>query len=287
MATALSDYWELTKPEVNFLIILTTATGFWLGTTAAPSDFPWMTLLHTLAGTALVGSGAAALNQLLEVPYDARMRRTARRPLASGRLPASHALWFGLGLSCVGVVYLLVLTNLLTATLAALTLVSYLFIYTPLKRVTPLCTLVGAVPGAAPPLIGWAAARGHLDPPAWVLFAIVFLWQIPHFTSIVWMYREDYARAGYAVLPATQSRNRFVMCQALATAALLLVGLLPTLSGVSGLVCVGGSVALGSILLHYSAGFARRRTNVAARHLLIASIIYLPSMCVLMALGKK
>ena len=214
-AGVLFDYWELTKPEINLLIVITTAAGFWMGTAAALQNFPWMPFLHTLLGTALVASGAATLNQVIELRYDAQMRRTARRPLASGRIAPSHALWFGVLWSVSGVVYLAVATNVLTSLLALLTLLSYLFLYTPLKRITPLCTLVGAVPGAAPPLIGWAGACGHLDAAAWVLFAIVFLWQFPHFMSIAWMYREDYRRAGYLVLPASGAKDRFVAWQCL------------------------------------------------------------------------
>ena len=288
MVTVLSDYWELTKPEVNFLIVITTAAGYWIASSAVLPDFPWMSLLHTLVGTALVGSGAATLNQLIELPYDARMRRTMRRPLASGRMVPSHALWFGAVLSVVGVAYLAVSTNVLASVLAALTLVGYVFLYTPLKRITPFCTVVGAVPGAAPPLIGWAAARGHLDPAAWELFAIVFLWQFPHFTPIVWIYREDYARAGYAVLPSGAKTNQFVMWQTLAASTvLLIVGMLPTFSGLSGFAYFGGALALGAILLRYSAQFAFRRTNVAARQLLFVSILYLPALLALLALDSN
>jgi heme o synthase len=172
----LFDYWELTKPEINFLIAITAAAGFWIGSPAAPPHFPWMRFIHTLLGTVIVASGAATLNQLIELQYDAQMRRTARRPLVSGRIAPSHALWFGVLLSVFGVVYLAVSTNAFASLLATLTLLSYLFLYTPLKRITPLCTLVGAIPGATPPLIGWTAACGHLDGAAWVLFAIVFLW---------------------------------------------------------------------------------------------------------------
>lgn len=284
----LFDYWALTKPEINFLIIVTTAAGFWMGTPAGLPYFPWMPLLQSLLGTALVASGAATLNQLIELPYDARMRRTARRPVAAGRIAPAHALWFGVGLSVLGVAYLAMSTNALAALLAALTLLSYLFLYTPLKRITPLCIFVGAFPGAAPPLIGWAAARGHLDPAAWGLFAIVFLWQFPHFTPIAWMYRDDYARAGCLVLPSDENRSRFVMWQTVAPAAvLLLVGLLPTISGLAGVASFGGGLALGGILLFYSARFAIRRTNVAARQLLIVSIVYLPAVFALLALDKK
>lgn len=284
----LLNYWELTKPEINFMIAITAAAGFWMGSPAARPDFPWMPFLHTLFGTTLVASGAATLNQLIELAYDAQMRRTARRPLASGRIAASHALWFGILLSFFGVADLAIYTNVLASLLAALTLLTYLFLYTPLKRTTPLCTFVGAIPGAAPPLIGWAAARGHLDSAAWVLFAIVFLWQFPHFMSIAWMYREDYARGGYLVLPSDENRNRFVIVQAVvAPAVLLLVGLIPAITRLSGLVCFGGALAIGATFLYYSARFAIRRTNIAARHLLLVSILYLPAVFALLVLDKK
>jgi protoheme IX farnesyltransferase len=282
------DYWELTKPEINFLIAITTAAGFWMSTAAGVRDFPWMPFLHTLLGTVLVASAAATLNQLIERRYDAQMRRTARRPLASGRIAPSHALWFGVLLSVLGVAYLAISTNVLASLLAALTLLSYLFLYTPLKRITPLCTLVGAIPGAAPPLIGWAAARGRLDPSAWALFAIVFLWQFPHFMSIAWMYRQDYARAGYLVLPAAENRNRFVTWQAVAAPAVLfVVGLIPAISGLSGFVYVGGALALGGIFLLCSVRFATHRTNAAARQLLLVSILYLPALFAVLVLNKK
>jgi protoheme IX farnesyltransferase len=284
----LLDYWELTKPEINFLIAITTAAGFWIGTVAAFPDFPWMSFLQSLLGTGFVASGAATLNQLIELPYDARMRRTSRRPIVSGRIAPSQALWFGVVLSVFGVAYLAISTNALAALLAALTLLSYLFLYTPLKRITPLCTLVGAIPGAAPPLIGWAAARGRLDPEAWALFAIVFLWQFAHFTPIAWMYREDYARAGYLVLPSGESRNRFVVWQTVAApAVLLVVALLPTISRMSGFAYLGGTLVLGAILLLYSTRFAILRTNVAARQLLLVSILYLPAIFALLVLDKK
>ena len=287
-SSGLFDYWELTKPEINFLIAITAVAGFWLGSPEAFTYFPWMLFLHTLLGTVVVASGAATLNQLIELRYDAQMCRTSRRPLVSKRIAPSHALWFGVSLSVLGVVHLAISTNALASLLAALTLLSYLFLYTPLKRITPLCTFVGAIPGAAPPLIGWAAARGRLDPPACVLFAIVFLWQFPHFMSIAWMYREDYARAGYLVLPSNETRNRFVMWQTvLASAALLLVGLIPTISCLSEPVYFGGVLVIGGIFLYYSARFATQRTNVAARHLLLVSILYLPAVFSLLMLGKK
>jgi protoheme IX farnesyltransferase len=284
----LLDFWALTKPEITFLVVITTAAGFWMGTTAALPEFPWMSFLQSLLGTAFVASGAATLNQLIEWPYDARMRRTARRPLASGRMARSHALWFGIALSLLGVVYLASSTNALAAIVAVLTLVSYLFVYTPLKRITPACILVGAIPGAAPPLIGWAAARGHLDPAAWGLFAIVFLWQFPHFAPIAWMYRDDYANAGYLVLPSAENRSRFVRWQTVvAPAVLLVVGLLPTFSRLSGFAYFGGALVLGGVLLFYSARFAIHKTNVAARQLLLVSILYLPAIFALLVLDKR
>lgn len=287
-SNVLFDYWELTKPEINFLIAITAAAGFWIGLPAAPPHFPWMPFIHTLLGTVFVASGAATLNQLMELQYDAQMRRTARRPLASGRIAPSHALWFGVLLSVFGVVYLAISTNLLASLLAALTLLSYLFLYTRLKRITPLCTLVGAVPGAAPPLIGWAAARGHLDAAAWVLFAIVFLWQFPHFMSIAWMHREDYGRAGYFVLPASKLKDRFVAWQCLLPALILfVVAIVPALRGQSGVVYFAGALVLGGVFLYYSARFALQRSVASARQLLLASILYLPALFALLALDKK
>jgi protoheme IX farnesyltransferase len=287
-SNVLFDFWELTKPEINLLIAITAAAGFWIGSPAAPSQFPWMPFLHTLLGTVFVASGAATLNQLIELPYDAQMRRTSRRPLVSGRIAPSSVLWFGVLLAFFGVVYLAFSTNAFASLLAALTLLSYLFLYTPLKRITPLCTMVGAIPGAAPPLIGWAAARGHLDPAAWLLFAVVFLWQFPHFMSIAWMYREDYARAGYLVLPSGQNTNRFVIWQTLVPAVVLLpVSLILTINHLSGFVYFGGAVAIGLIFVYYSARFAVHRTNAAARQLLLASILYLPAVFALLVLGKK
>ena len=221
-SSRLSDYWMLTKPEINFLIAITTGAAFCVGSPAAIAHFPWVLLFHTLLGTAIVASGAATLNQVIERRFDAQMRRTARRPLASGRINSSHALWFGISLSLFGIVYLALSVNVLASLLAALTLFSYLFLYTPLKRRTPLCTLIGAFPGAVPPLIGWAAARGRLEPGAWALYAIVFFWQFPHFMAIAWMYREDYARAGYLVLPAGGIKERFVIWQSFVVSLVLI-----------------------------------------------------------------
>jgi protoheme IX farnesyltransferase len=284
----LSAYWSLTKPEVNFLIAVTAAAGFWMGATASFAHFPWTSLVHTLIGTVLVASGAATLNQLIELRFDAQMRRTARRPLVSQKIEPSHALWFGISLSVIGAIYLAVTTNALASLLSILTLLGYLFLYTPLKRKTPLCTLIGALPGAAPPLIGWAAACGRLDGNAWLLFAIVFLWQFPHFMAIAWMYREDYARAGYVVLPAGKSKDRFAAWQTLLPSlALLAVALIPAIRGESGIVYFAGALVLGSVFLCYSARFALQMSTVSARQLLFASILYLPLLFALLALDKK
>src|SRR5713101_4070093 len=198
----LFDLWTLTKPEVNFMIAMATFTGFCLGRADQTHPFPLSLALRTIIGTVFIASGAGTLNQYVERQFDAQMRRTARRPLAAGRLAPSAVLWFGIALSVVGSVYLAVAVNFLSSVLAIATLLSYLFFYTPLKRKTPLCTLVGAFPGAMHPLIGWAAASGKLTFEAWTLYAVLFLWQFPHFMAIAWMYREDYDRAGYLVLPA-------------------------------------------------------------------------------------
>lgn len=284
----LFDYWELTKPEINFLIAVTVASGFWMGLPTATPKLPWAMFIHTLLGTVFVASGAATLNQLIELQYDAQMRRTARRPLASGRIPPSHALSVGLLLSVLGIVYLAISTNALASLLAGLTILIYLFLYTPLKRITPLCTLVGAIPGATPPLIGWAAGSGHLDPAAWVLFAIVFLWQFPHFMSIASMYRENYRRAGYLVLPARDLRHRFVAWQCLLpTLGLFVVAIVPALRGQSGTLYLAGAVVVGGVFVYYSAHFVLERSVASARQLLLASILYLPALFALLALDKK
>ena len=285
--SALSDYWALTKSEVNFLIALTTAGAFSIASPTGPSHVPWMPLFHAVLGTVLMASAAAAFNQLIEMRFDAQMRRTARRPLASGRLEPFCVLWFGTSLCLLGVADLVLYTNIRVALLAIFTLLSYLFLYTPLKRVTPLCTCIGAIPGAVPVLMGWAAARGRLDPGAWVLYAILFLWQFPHFMAIAWMYREDYARAGYLVLPSGELRNRFVACQTVVSAlALIPVGIIPTFMGRAVPIYATAAFILGATFLYYSLRFAFRRSTGSARRLLVASIIYLPVLFTLLILSK-
>lgn len=270
----LTDYWELTKPEVNTLVLFSTLAGFYLG---CRGSLQWIRLIHTLAGTLLVASGTATLNQFIERQTDSRMKRTANRPLPSGRLTPPKALWFGIVLSAAGGLYLALAVNALSSALALLTLASYLLLYTPLKRRTPLCTLVGAFPGAMPPLIGWAAARGSLSAEAWVLYAILFLWQFPHFLSIAWMYREDYARAGLLMLPAGDPEGRAAARQILVTSAVLLpVSLVPTLFGWTGLIYSCGAFILGAVFFYYGAATALIRSKALARRLLMASVIYLP-----------
>ena len=287
-SSRLSDYWMLTKPEVNFLIAIATAAAFCIASPAPLGHFRWVLLLQTLLGTVLVASGAATLNQFIERRFDAQMRRTVRRPLVSGRIEPFHALWLGIALSLSGIFYLALSVNFLASLLAVLTLFGYLFLYTPLKRRTPLCTLIGALPGAVPPLIGWVAARGRLDPKAWVLYATVFLWQFPHFMAIAWMHRQDYARAGYLVLPAGGSQDRVVIWQSFVVSLVLIpLGFLFPGSGGFALGYCAGILTLGFFFSGYAARFAFRRSNAAARQLLVASIIYLPAIFVLTLLHKK
>jgi protoheme IX farnesyltransferase len=285
---ALSDYWTLTKPEVNFLIAVATLTGFYLGLPVQLDHFPWLRLVHTLLGTLLVASGTGTLNQYIERHFDAHMRRTARRPLAAGRLTPNAVLWFGFALSSLGSIYLAIAVNTLASLLTIATLVSYLFLYTPLKRKTPLCTLVGAFPGAMPPLIGWAAASGRLSSEAWILYVMLFLWQFPHFMSIAWMYREDYDRAGYFVLPHGPSKRHFVSLQTvLPLLALFLVSQLAASAGRPSILYRVGALILSLGFFYYGAQFVFHRSSAAARRLLMASIFYLPCVFILQVLDKR
>lgn len=282
--TPLADYAELTKPGVTSLILFSTLVGFYLASPAA-LDLPL--LAHTLLGTALVAGGTAALNQYWERESDARMRRTRNRPLPAGRMEAWKALAFGAGLSVAGAAYLLWQVNWLTSLLAGLTLISYLFFYTPLKTRTPQCTLVGSFPGAIPPLIGWAAVEGELTLAAWILYAVLFLWQFPHFLSIAWLYQEDYARAGIAMLPVVEPDGASTARQVLGYSAVLLpVSLLPTWLGVTGNLYFAGTLLAGLAFFYYGVRAARARTKIEARRLLQASVIYLPVVYGLMLLDK-
>ena len=280
-----SDYWTLTKPEVNFLVVMSSLAGFYA---ASRGPLDWALLIHTLAGTLLVASGTATLNQLIERDADALMRRTSLRPLPARRMPALHALLFGIFLSIAGGAYLLVAVNALACILAMSTLLTYLLIYTPLKKRTPWCTFLGAFPGAAPPLIGWAGAAGTLSGDAWVLYAILFLWQFPHFLAIAWMYRDDYARAGLKMLPQNDAGGDATMRQIMAGALLLLpVSLLPTWLGQAGSFYLAGAVLLGLMYIYSGFRLATTRTNTRARRLVLASVVYLPLVFALLMLDKS
>jgi heme o synthase len=279
----LSDYWALTKPEVNFLILITAGVGFYLGCRNEARPLSFLGLFNTLLGTLLVASGTGTLNQYIERKFDAQMRRTARRPAAAGRLKPAAVLAFGVALAGAGSVYLAIAVNALSSALAVLTLVTYLFVYTPLKRKTPLCVLVGAFPGAMPPLIGWAAAAGRLNSEAWMLYAILFLWQFPHFMAIAWMYREDYDQAGYLVLPKGNTRVPFMTLETLLP-LLALVAISAVQSPTRHpAIFYCAAVLLGLGFLYFGLEFVRRRSRSTARRLLAVSIVYLPLLFVLSA----
>ena len=280
----LGDFVELTKPRITFMVVVTTAAGFYLG--SGPS-IHLLVLLSTILGTALVAAGASCLNQLLERDTDARMLRTRNRPLPAGRLDFSHALGFGLALSLLGTIVLYVAANALTAALGAVTLALYVLVYTPLKRVTSLCTIVGAVPGALPPVMGWTAARGALSAEAWILFAVLFFWQMPHFLAIAQAYREDYRRGGQPMLPVIDEGGSSTARQVvLYCLALLPVSLMPTMVGLCGPLYFWGALVLGIGYLGFGLAGALERTDPAARRLLRYSVIYLPALLALMTVDK-
>ena len=283
-----TSFWALTKPDINLLIAITVFSSFGLAVPFS-QNLSLPRLLNAMLGTLLVSSGAAILNQFMERKHDALMRRTARRPMVLGGISPLAAVTFGTCVSAIGIVHLEIFANSLSSLIAGAALGIYLVLYTPLKRVTPLCTWVGAISGAAPPLIGWAAASGSLnDPRAWILYTTVFLWQFPHFTAIAWMYRRDYDRAGYMVLPRCKSRNRFAALQSVFPALLLVpCTIIPSLIGVEGSVYLAGSLLLGIVFVYCAFRLARHRSNSAARQLLFASIIYLPSVLFLMLLDKR
>jgi protoheme IX farnesyltransferase len=287
-AIAIADYWSLTKPEVNLLVAVTVAVAFSLASTKDFHRFPVLALLNVLLGTFLIAGGSGALNQYIERDFDARMRRTSRRPLAAGKLEPVAAFCFGSLLSLTGALYLAIAVNALAAFLAVLASTTYLFVYTPLKRTTPLCTLVGAFPGAVPPLIGWAAAAGRLSLEAWVLYLFLFLWQFPHFMAIAWIYRKDYARADFRVLPSGSMRLSLMMRQTLLPLTIAIpVSMIPTLLGYAGRIYASGAFLLSCLFLCYGVKLAIARTNRAARRLLFASIAYLPAVLVLLMLARR
>ena len=278
------DFLALTRPRVVLMVLVTTFVGFSLG---SQGRLDWFGLLKTLLGMALAAGGTAALNQYLERDGDARMQRTMRRPLPDGRLQPTEALVFGMAITALGLLDLLLAVSPLSFLVTAVSVVSYLFLYTPLKRKSPLSTLVGAIPGALPPVAGWAAAQGELSLEAWVLFAILFLWQIPHSLAIAWLYRDDYARAGIRFLPVIDPDGRSTGFSIVShCVALLLVGLLPTVIGLTGSVYFVAAFVLGMAFLWRGVGLAVSRSAEAARRLLHASLVYLPILILMMILDK-
>jgi heme o synthase len=279
-----ADFCELAKPRVVLMVLITAFVGFYVGSTDVPD---YSQLVKMLLGTALAAGGTLALNQFIERRSDALMTRTRHRPIPDGRVTAAEAFWFGLVVTMAGLAYLAIAVNLISAAITALITVTYLLFYTPLKRKSPLCLIVGAIPGALPPVIGWVAARGTLDVDAWVLFAILFLWQVPHTLAIAWLYREDYAKAGIQFLPVIEpggsSTNRQIVSHC---AALLAVSLLPTLLGLAGAVYFLVAFVLGVGFLVSGIRLAMESTLIGARRLLYASLIYLPVLLLMMALDR-
>ena len=275
-----ADLMELTKPRITFLVLVTTLVGFYMG---SQDGLRLLLLFHTILGTALVAGGASALNQYVERDLDARMMRTRTRPLPDGRLLPNEALAFSAIISAIGVAYLMIFVNVLTGVIGILTLAGYIFVYTPLKTRTTLCTLIGAFPGAAPPLMGWTAARGEIDGVALTLFAILFLWQMPHFFAIAWIFTEDYARGGFSMHVSGESTGRqivFFCC------ALIPISVLPTALGLTGMTYLVGAILLGFVYLGYGFAVALFRSTTHAQRLLRVSILYLPVLLVLMMVDK-
>ena len=277
-------YVTLTKPDVTFLVVITTVAGFYLGSRGA---LDWILLLHTLCGTLLVAGGTAALNQYVERDVDAVMRRTASRPLPTGQLQPREVLVFGVVTIVLGTIWLAVAVNALASLVAFATCLLYVCLYTPLKTRTTLATAVGAIPGALPPLIGWAAARGSLSLGGWVLFAILFFWQFPHFMAIAWVYRADYARAGIRMLPTVDPKGdttfRLIICTSV---ILVWVSALPSVLGMAGIHYFFGAMILGMVLLQVGLWANRSRTNARAKWLMHATVLHLPLLLGLMMLDK-
>jgi len=276
----IGDLVELTKPRITFLVLITTLVGFYMG---SRDGLDFLLLFHTILGTGLVASGASALNQYLERDLDARMTRTRNRPLPDGRLVPNEALIFSGLISAAGVIYLMVFVNFLTGLIGAATLASYVLIYTPLKTRTTLCTLVGAFPGAAPPVMGWTAARGEVDAVALSLFAILFLWQMPHFFAIAWIFTEDYTRAGFNIHVSGERTGRQIIMYC---CALIPISVLPTFFGLTGMAYLLGAILFGFIYLGYGFAVALFRSNTHAHRLLRVSVLYLPALLLLMMLDK-
>ena len=279
-----ADFFELAKPRVVIMVLITAFVGFYVGSAALPD---YLRLINMLLGTALAAGGTLALNQFMERQSDALMQRTRHRPIPDGRVQPGEAFWFGAVVTLAGLAYLALTVNAISAWVTALITASYLLLYTPMKRKSSLCILAGAVPGALPPVIGWVAARGRLDIDAWVLFAILFLWQVPHTLAIAWLYRDDYARAGIQFLPVIDpdgsSTNRQILSHC---AALLAVSLLPTLLGLAGAVYFTVAFVLGVGFLASGVRLAMESSLNGARRLLFASLIYLPVLLLMMALDR-
>ena len=292
-ASLLRDYAELTKARITTLIVLTAWCGYFFGAHRAGVSSWSFGLLHALLGIALVSSGTAALNEVMESSVDARMRRTARRPLPSGRMSRAHAITVGLALTLGGSAYLAIYSNLLTGLLVFLTALVYLAAYTPLKKVSPVCTFVGAFPGAMPVALGWTAARGRIETETLILFAIMFIWQFPHFLSIAWLYREDYAQGEIRMLPVVDSNGKSTVWRILAYSAVLIpVSILPVAMGMAGRIYLVGAVLMGAMLFRVSMGMALPQLPATAaaskphaRRLLQATIFYLPALFALMMMN--
>lgn len=284
VSTRLADLKELTKPGITLMVVLTAGLGFLL---AEQEGISFLLLVNTLVGTGLVSAGASVLNQVLERETDGLMRRTAQRPLPAGRMGPDAALLFGVTLGVAGLAQLALAVNLLTALLGAVALAGYVFVYTPLKRVSSLATVIGAIPGAIPPMMGWSAVRNEIDLAAWVLFGILFFWQMPHFLAIAWLCRDDYRDAGFPMLTVGDTAGLRTARQVLLYGAVLVpVSLMPSLLGLMGTVYFVGALALGLAYLGFGLGFARSRTTPGARWLMLASILYFPAVLLVMLLDR-
>jgi len=285
LTAVIRDYLELTKPRITLLILICTAVGYWFG---CGISFQWTILVHALLGTALLASGTSALNQWYEVDSDAKMRRTCRRPLPAGRVKRTHGLVFGLLLSALGFADLWIDTNRLTAALGLFTLLSYLLLYTPLKQRSPVCTIVGAIPGAMPPLIGYAAAGHGIDGSALALFLILFVWQFPHFDAIAWMYRDDYARGGIRMLPVIDPNGESTARRIVVGSLLLIpISLAPLFLGMTGAPYAAAAIAGGLGVFYFGARLGRERSLSRARALLLATVFYLPALLGVMVLDRR
>lgn len=280
----IADLTEMVKPGITLMVVLTAGLGFLL---AGGETFSFLLLVATLLGTGLVSGGASVLNHVLERETDALMQRTANRPLPAGRMDPDLALLFGVAVAISGLLVLYMAVNPLTALLGAAALAGYVFVYTPLKRVSSLATIVGAVPGAIPPMMGWSAVRNELDLAAWGLFGLLFFWQMPHFLAIAWLCREDYARGGFPMLTVSDPDGRRTARQAvLWGAALVPVSLLPSVLGLMGSLYFVGALVLGLVYLGFGLAFARSRSTSGARWLMLASILYFPAVLLVMLLDR-